>query len=96
MFIEIHVASNFIASLLYNRLPRRRVNIFGEELEKALKDKFVGHWYPEMPEKGSILQPELSLKEYTFSKSPEKEFSVENFIEIALSIAYNFDDLNEK
>lgn len=49
MHIEIQVALNFVISYLYNKLPRRRVNIFGEELEKALKEKFLGHWYPEKP-----------------------------------------------
>lgn len=54
MHIEVQVALNFVISYLYNKLPRRRVNIFGEELEKALKDKFQGHWYPEKPFKVSI------------------------------------------
>lgn len=49
MHIEIQVALNFLISYLYNKLPRRRVNIFAEELEKALKEKFIGHWYPEKP-----------------------------------------------
>lgn len=56
MHIEIQVALNFVISYLYNKLPRRRVNIFGEELEKALKDKFQGHWYPEKPFKGSAFR----------------------------------------
>lgn len=54
MHIEIQVALNFVISYLYNKLPRRRVNIFGEELEKALKQKFHGHWYPQTPFKVSI------------------------------------------
>lgn len=49
MHVEIQVALNFVISYLYNKLPRRRVNLFGEELEKALKDRFLGHWYPEKP-----------------------------------------------
>ncbi|CAH0554917.1 unnamed protein product [Brassicogethes aeneus] len=56
MHIEVQVALNFVISYLYNKLPRRRVNIFGEELEKALKDKFQGHWYPEKPFKGSAFR----------------------------------------
>ena len=32
------------------------MNIFGEELEKALKDKFQGHWYPDKPFKGSAFR----------------------------------------
>lgn len=56
MHIEVQVALNFVISYLYNKLPRRRVNIFGEELEKALKDKFHGHWYPDKPFKGSAFR----------------------------------------
>uniref|UniRef100_A0A6M2DHA7 Putative anti-proliferation factor btg1/tob n=1 Tax=Xenopsylla cheopis TaxID=163159 RepID=A0A6M2DHA7_XENCH len=56
MHIEVQVALNFVISYLYNKLPRRRVNIFGEELERALKDKFRGHWYPEKPFKGSAFR----------------------------------------
>ncbi|KAG4077828.1 hypothetical protein HA402_013762 [Bradysia odoriphaga] len=56
MHIEIQVALNFVISYLYNKLPRRRVNLFGEELEKALKDRFQGHWYPEKPFKGSAFR----------------------------------------
>lgn len=51
--MELQVALNFLISFLYNKLPRRRVNHFGEELEKALRVKFQGHWYPEQPFKGS-------------------------------------------
>ncbi|KAJ3601244.1 hypothetical protein NHX12_032217 [Muraenolepis orangiensis] len=53
MQLEIQVALNFIISYLYNKLPRRRVNIFGEELERQLKQKYEGHWYPDKPFKGS-------------------------------------------
>lgn len=56
MHLEIQVALNFIISYMYNKLPRRRVNIFGEELEKALKTKFEGHWYPTKPMKGSAFR----------------------------------------
>lgn len=56
MHIEVQVALNFVISYLYNKLPRRRVNIFGEELEKALKEKFSGHWYPDKPFKGSAFR----------------------------------------
>ncbi|XP_013789209.1 protein Tob1-like [Limulus polyphemus] len=53
MHVEVQVALNFLISFLYNKLPRRRVNQFGEELEKALRRKFQGHWYPDKPMKGS-------------------------------------------
>jgi len=56
MHVEIQVALNFLISFLYNKLPRRRVNQFGEELENALKIKFEGHWYPEKPYKGSAFR----------------------------------------
>lgn len=47
------MALNFVVSFLYNKLPRRLVNIFGEELERALRCKFQTHWYPEQPSRGS-------------------------------------------
>ncbi|XP_038612865.1 LOW QUALITY PROTEIN: protein Tob2 [Tachyglossus aculeatus] len=53
MHLEIKVALNFIISYLYNKLPRRRADLFGEELERLLKKKYEGHWYPERPLKGS-------------------------------------------
>lgn len=53
MHTEVQVALKFVISFLYNKLPRRRVNLFGEELDNALKDKFQGHWYPDKPFKGS-------------------------------------------
>ncbi|XP_076469065.1 uncharacterized protein LOC143299617 [Babylonia areolata] len=53
MHVEISVALNFLISYLYNKLPRRRVDLLGEELEKGLKKKFEGHWYPDKPFKGS-------------------------------------------
>ncbi|XP_014786103.1 phosphatidylinositol 3-kinase 2 [Octopus bimaculoides] len=53
MHVEVSVALNFIISYLYNKLPRRRVDMFGHELEKRMKTKFNGHWYPERPNKGS-------------------------------------------
>lgn len=61
MHIEVQVALNFVISYLYNKLPRRRVNIFGEELEKALKDKFQGHWYPEKPFKVRLLFNNIAI-----------------------------------
>uniref|UniRef100_A0A4X1VX51 Anti-proliferative protein domain-containing protein n=1 Tax=Sus scrofa TaxID=9823 RepID=A0A4X1VX51_PIG len=51
--LEIKVALNFIISYLYNKLPRRRADLFGEELERLLKKKYEGHWYPDKPLKGS-------------------------------------------
>ena len=50
------VAQNFILDFLFNKLPRRRVNLFGEELEAALRDKFSDHWYPDKPFKGSAFR----------------------------------------
>lgn len=56
MQVELQVALNFLVSFLYNKLPRRRVNQFAEELAKALRLKFRGHWYPEKPYKGSAFR----------------------------------------
>jgi protein Tob/BTG len=56
MHVEIKVAQDFVLDFLYNKLPRRRVNLFGEELEAALRDKFADHWYPDKPFKGSAFR----------------------------------------
>lgn len=56
MHVEIQIAVNFLLSFLYNKLPRRRVNQFGEELEVALAAKYEDHWYPEKPYKGSAFR----------------------------------------
>lgn len=53
MLLEIQIAVSFLTSYLYNKLPRRRVDLFGVELTKQLKEKFEGHWYPQRPSKGS-------------------------------------------
>ncbi|EDO38535.1 predicted protein, partial [Nematostella vectensis] len=50
---EIQVSVNFLMNFLYNKLPRRRVDLFGEELAMKLTKKFDGHWYPNKPTKGS-------------------------------------------
>lgn len=56
MHVEVSVGLNFVISYLYNKLPRRRVDFFAEELEKEIKRKFDGHWYPEKPFKGSAFR----------------------------------------
>lgn len=53
MLLEIQIAVSFLTSYLYNKLPRRRVDLFSVELARQLKEKFEGHWYPERPSKGS-------------------------------------------
>lgn len=53
MQLEIQVALSFFISFMYNKLPRRRVNIFADELERTLRCKFASHWYPDRPFKGS-------------------------------------------
>lgn len=53
MHTELNFALNFIISHLYNKLPRRRVDVFREELENGFQHRFQGHWYPEEPSKGS-------------------------------------------
>lgn len=56
MHLEVKVALNFIVSYLYNKLPRRRADLFGEELERILVTRFEGHWYPEAPLRGSAFR----------------------------------------
>ncbi|XP_048871831.1 protein Tob2-like [Brienomyrus brachyistius] len=52
MHLEVKIASNFVVSYLYDKLPRRRADMFGEELERLLMARFEGHWYPETPLRG--------------------------------------------
>ena len=52
MHLEIQLALNYLLSNLYNKLPRRRVNLFGEELSSQLKSKYSNHWYISNPNKG--------------------------------------------
>ncbi|XP_020514902.2 protein Tob2 [Labrus bergylta] len=56
MHLEVKVALNFIVSYLYNKLPRRRADLFGEELERILMSRYEGHWYPEAPLRGSAFR----------------------------------------
>ncbi|XP_074648514.1 protein Tob1-like [Tubulanus polymorphus] len=56
MHVEVSVALNFVISYLYNKLPRRRVDMLADELEKGLKKKFEGHWYPDKPLKGTAFR----------------------------------------
>lgn len=53
MQVEVTAAINLIAGRLYNKLPRRRVDAFAEELEKGIISKFQCHWFPENPSKGA-------------------------------------------
>ena len=53
MHAELSVAVNFVISHLYNKLPRRRVDVFREELHRGFELRFAGHWYPDDPTKGS-------------------------------------------
>lgn len=53
MDLEVQVAVNFVVGYLYNKLPRRRIEVLGEGLAKNLMKKFEGHWYPAKPSKGS-------------------------------------------
>ena len=41
---EIAIAAKYIVSHLYNKLPRRRVDCFGEALNRGIRRKFDGHW----------------------------------------------------
>lgn len=47
MYVEVSVAVNYLLSHLYTKLPRRRVDNFGEELERCLLRKLQSHWFTE-------------------------------------------------
>ncbi|KAF8566074.1 hypothetical protein P879_03367 [Paragonimus westermani] len=56
MLLEVSVATNYILSHLYTKLPRRRVDSFGEELERCLHAKFQYNWFPNDPTRGSAFR----------------------------------------
>jgi len=56
MHLEIQLALNYLLQNLYHKLPRRRVNLFGEELSSQLKQKYANHWYVGNPVKGSAFR----------------------------------------
>lgn len=47
MYVEVSVAVNYLLSHLYTKLPRRRVDNFGEELERCLIRKLQPNWFTE-------------------------------------------------
>lgn len=53
MYVEVSVAVNYLLSHLYTKLPRRRVDNFGEELEKCLIRKLQPSWFIESPDQES-------------------------------------------
>lgn len=56
MHLEIHIALSYLATHLYNKLPRRRINLFTELLSSSLSNKYQGHWYPQQPQRGSAFR----------------------------------------
>lgn len=56
MHNEIRAAVELVMSYLYNKLPRRRVDMFGDELARHLLSKFSSQWYPDRPFKGSTFR----------------------------------------
>ncbi|KAA0188226.1 Tob [Fasciolopsis buskii] len=53
MLVEVSIAVNYILSHLYTKLPRRRVDSFGEELERYMHAKYQQHWFPADPMRDS-------------------------------------------
>ncbi len=61
--MEIKIALNYILSFLYDKLPRRRVNLFGEELEKYIRLKLSLNWtsFTDQPPSLSTMSKKNSL-----------------------------------
>lgn len=51
---EISAVVFFLSKLLKNnnKLRKEEIEVFSRELSRILHEKFVNHWYPEMPTKG--------------------------------------------
>lgn len=56
MLPEVSVAVSYVLSHLYTKLPRRRVDNFGEELERSLYRKFQSHWFADKPTRDSAFR----------------------------------------
>jgi hypothetical protein len=86
---EIQVAVKFIASCLYGKLPRRRADLFAEELSSAIQTKFQGHWYADQPAKGSGFRClHFTSKEVDPVFHKASEASGLAFNEISVSISF--------
>jgi hypothetical protein len=65
MILEIKIATNFMLTYLYDKLPRRRVTLFGEELEKYLKCKLnLSNLLPISETDQQLLTIEIKKNEY--------------------------------
>lgn len=53
MQLEIDVATNFLLSFAYSKLPRAQADAFKRELTRTLLNLYSGHWYPNNPNRGS-------------------------------------------
>ncbi|UJR37296.1 hypothetical protein I4U23_030005 [Adineta vaga] len=87
MQFEVSVALNFLIAYLYNKLPRRRVNMLGEQMLEHLRIKFQGHWYPERPTKGS------AYRSIRISKEKVDKVLVNAAIDVGLDLQEILDTL---
>lgn len=53
MYSEINAAVNFLNHFLFDKLPRRKVNLFSQQLANFLLMRFEKTWSPSEPHKGS-------------------------------------------
>ncbi|CAF3562746.1 unnamed protein product [Rotaria sp. Silwood1] len=87
MQFEISIALNFLIAYLYNKLPRRRVNMLGEQMYKYLQIKFQDHWYPERPTKGS------AYRSIRISKEKIDKVLINATIDVSLDLQEILDSL---
>lgn len=52
MYAEIQAAVAYLAQNLYNKIPRRKINLFAEQLANYMVLKFQNHWYIQDPLSG--------------------------------------------
>jgi protein Tob/BTG len=53
MHLEISIGTNYIISFLYNKLPRRSIDLLYENLIKNITNRYKNHWYTKTPLKGT-------------------------------------------
>uniref|UniRef100_A0A915JRB0 Anti-proliferative protein domain-containing protein n=1 Tax=Romanomermis culicivorax TaxID=13658 RepID=A0A915JRB0_ROMCU len=61
MYAEIYTAVSFLSGFLYNKLPRRKVNLFSAQLANDLVVRFTSTWNTNEPHKGAELR-KLNVK----------------------------------
>lgn len=56
MYSEINAAISFLSNFLFDKLPRRKVNLFSQQLANFLLMRYEKVWSPSEPHKGTEMR----------------------------------------